>query len=113
MCNSSSARHTSGIAASSVANGHSTGDASSSLTRRASDHQDAINTPSRRDLAAWLPVRRGSILPLMVARSARTREQLALATSLRDAGRSWSEIASALRDRYGLGARIAMRVTHG
>jgi transcriptional regulator with XRE-family HTH domain len=49
----------------------------------------------------------------MVARSARTREQLALATSLRDAGRSWSEIAAALRDRYGLGARTAMRVAHG
>jgi transcriptional regulator with XRE-family HTH domain len=49
----------------------------------------------------------------MVARSARAREQLALATSLRDAGRSWAEIAAALRDRYGLGARIAMRVAHG
>ncbi len=49
----------------------------------------------------------------MVARSARAREQLALATSLRDSGRSWSEIAGALRDRYGLGARIAMRVAHG
>ena len=49
----------------------------------------------------------------MVARSARTREQLALATSMRTSGRSWSEIAGALRDRYGLGARIAMRVAHG
>jgi putative resolvase len=49
----------------------------------------------------------------MVARSARTREQLALATSLRNSGRSWSEIAGALRDRYGLGARIAIRVAHG
>jgi transcriptional regulator with XRE-family HTH domain len=49
----------------------------------------------------------------MVARSARAREQLALAASLRDAGRSWTEIAAALRDRYRLDARIAMRVAHG
>jgi len=31
---------------------------------------------------------------------------------LRAQGRSWSEIATALRDRYGLTARVAMRVAH-
>jgi hypothetical protein len=49
----------------------------------------------------------------MVARSAKLREQLAMAASLRDAGQTWSEIASGLRDRYGLGPLLAMRVAHG
>jgi hypothetical protein len=31
---------------------------------------------------------------------------------LREQGRSWSEVAAALRDRYGLPARVAMRVAH-
>jgi hypothetical protein len=49
----------------------------------------------------------------MVARSARLREQLALAESLRSDGRTWSDIATALRARYGLNARVAMRIAHG
>jgi hypothetical protein len=49
----------------------------------------------------------------MVARSARLREQLALAESLRADGRTWSDVAAALRTRYGLNARIAMRLAHG
>ncbi|GAA5118688.1 helix-turn-helix transcriptional regulator [Pseudonocardia adelaidensis] len=49
----------------------------------------------------------------MVARSARLREQLALAESLRADGRTWSEAAAALRTRYGLNARVAMRIAHG
>ncbi|TWF75816.1 hypothetical protein FHX44_111701 [Pseudonocardia hierapolitana] len=49
----------------------------------------------------------------MVARSARLREQLALAESLRTDGRPWSEVAAALRTRYGLNARVAMRIAHG
>jgi hypothetical protein len=49
----------------------------------------------------------------MVARSARHREQLALAESLRADGRTWSHVAAALRTRYGLNARVAMRVAHG
>jgi hypothetical protein len=49
----------------------------------------------------------------MVARSARLREQLALAKSLRADGRTWSDIASTLRIRYGLNARLAMRLAHG
>jgi transcriptional regulator with XRE-family HTH domain len=49
----------------------------------------------------------------MVARSARLREQLALAESLRADGRTWSEVAAGLRTRYGLNARVAMRISHG
>jgi transcriptional regulator with XRE-family HTH domain len=49
----------------------------------------------------------------MVARSARLREQLALAESLRTDGRTSSEVAAALRTRYGLNARVAMRLAHG
>lgn len=49
----------------------------------------------------------------MVARSARLREQLALAESLRADGRTWSEVAAAMRTRYGLNARVAMRIAHG
>jgi hypothetical protein len=49
----------------------------------------------------------------MVARSARQREQVALAESLRGDGRTWAEIATTLRDRYGLNARVAMRLAHG
>lgn len=48
----------------------------------------------------------------MTSRGARRQEQRELAHSLRTHGRSWSEIATALRDRYGLGARLAMRVAH-
>jgi hypothetical protein len=49
----------------------------------------------------------------MVARSARLREQLALAESLRADGRARTEIATTLRDRYGLNARVALRLAHG
>ncbi|MHA6623782.1 hypothetical protein ACU61A_00100 [Pseudonocardia sichuanensis] len=49
----------------------------------------------------------------MVARSARLREQLTLAESLRADGRARTEIATTLRDRYGLNARVAMRLAHG
>jgi transcriptional regulator with XRE-family HTH domain len=49
----------------------------------------------------------------VAGRSARLREQIGLAGSLRAEGRTWSEIAAALRDRYGLNARVAMRVAHG
>ncbi len=49
----------------------------------------------------------------MVARSARHGEQIALAESLRADGRTWREIATALRERYGLNARMAMRLAHG
>jgi hypothetical protein len=49
----------------------------------------------------------------MVARSAHLREQLTLAESLRADGRARTEIATVLRDRYGLNARVAMRLAHG
>jgi hypothetical protein len=49
----------------------------------------------------------------MVARSARRREQLELAATLRGQGRSWSAVAATLRDRYGLNGRVAMRLAHG
>jgi hypothetical protein len=49
----------------------------------------------------------------MVARSARLREQLALGESLRADDRTWTDIATALRTRYGLNARVAMRLAHG
>src|SRR5881398_1085283 len=55
----------------------------------------------------------GEYLPAMVARAARLREQLALAESLRGDGRTWSDVAAALRTRYGLNARVAMRIAHG
>jgi hypothetical protein len=59
------------------------------------------------------PGQTGSTVPCMVARSARFREQLALADTLRADGRTWNEIAGALRERYGLNARVAMRLAHG
>jgi hypothetical protein len=49
----------------------------------------------------------------VVARSARVREQTSLAHSLRADGRAWGEVAAILRDRYGLNARVAMRLAHG
>ena len=49
----------------------------------------------------------------MVARSARRREQLALGAELRAHGVGWAGIAAMLRDRYGLNARVAMRLAHG
>lgn len=45
--------------------------------------------------------------------SARSRQaQFALATDLRRSGQSWVSIAEALRSRFGLNARTAMRVAH-
>jgi hypothetical protein len=44
---------------------------------------------------------------------ARLREQVTLAEALRADGRAWPEIGAALRHRYGLNARVAMRVAHG
>jgi transcriptional regulator with XRE-family HTH domain len=49
----------------------------------------------------------------MVARSARRQEQLGLAASLRAGGAGPVQIAAALRDRYGLNGRVAMRTAHG
>jgi hypothetical protein len=48
----------------------------------------------------------------VTSRGARRQEQRELARTLRAQGRSWAEIATALRDRYGLTARVAMRVAH-
>jgi hypothetical protein len=48
----------------------------------------------------------------VTSRGARRQEQRELARSLRAQGRSWSEVAAALRDRYALTARVAMRVAH-
>jgi hypothetical protein len=49
----------------------------------------------------------------MTARSARRQEQLELAASLRAEGRTWIAIGTALQDRYGLNALVAMRLAHG
>ncbi len=51
-------------------------------------------------------------MPGVTSRGGRRQEQRELARSLRAQGRSWSQIAAALRDRYGLGARLAMRLAH-
>jgi transcriptional regulator with XRE-family HTH domain len=48
-----------------------------------------------------------------VARSARRQEQAALAAELRRRDRSLAEIASTLRDRYGVNARLAVRTARG
>jgi hypothetical protein len=48
----------------------------------------------------------------MTSRSGRRQEHRELARTLRERGRSWPEIAAALRERYGLPARVAMRVAH-
>ncbi len=49
----------------------------------------------------------------MVARSARLREQLALADSLRDDDRTWTDIATPCAPATGSNARVAMRLAHG
>lgn len=51
-------------------------------------------------------------MPRVTSRGGRRPEQRELARSLRAQGRSWSQIAAALRDRYALGARLAMRLAH-
>jgi hypothetical protein len=48
----------------------------------------------------------------MTSRGGRRQEHRELARSLRADGRAWPEIAAALRERYGLPARVAMRVAH-
>jgi hypothetical protein len=49
----------------------------------------------------------------MDGRSGYRQERIALARALRDQGHSWPAIADALRDRYGMNARAAMRLAHG
>ena len=41
------------------------------------------------------------------------QEQLQLTESLRMAGKSWHEVAAVLRERFGVNARVAMRLAHG
>lgn len=41
------------------------------------------------------------------------QEQAALTASLRDAGKSWSQVAEAIRTRYDVNARVAFRIAHG
>ncbi|WP_214406998.1 hypothetical protein [Pseudonocardia lacus] len=48
----------------------------------------------------------------MTSRGGRRQEHRELARSLRGAGRAWPEIAAVLRERYGLPARVAMRLAH-
>jgi hypothetical protein len=48
-----------------------------------------------------------------VSRSARRREQLDLAAELREGGLPPAAIAAALRDRYGVNGRLAMRLAWG
>ncbi len=48
-----------------------------------------------------------------MARSARRQEQAALAAELRQRDRSLAEIATTLRDRYGVNARLAVRTARG
>lgn len=54
-----------------------------------------------------------SSLARVTSRVPRRHEHRQLANSLRAQGRSWPEIAASLRDRYGLPARVAMRIAHG
>lgn len=49
----------------------------------------------------------------MTSRSSHRQEQLALADSLRAHGQPWHAIATTLRERYNLNARVAMRLAHG
>jgi hypothetical protein len=48
----------------------------------------------------------------MTPRGGRRQEHRELARSLRAAGQAWPEIAAVLRERYGLPARVAMRIAH-
>jgi hypothetical protein len=41
------------------------------------------------------------------------QEQLQLANSLRSAGKSWPEVAAVFRERFGVNARMALRLAHG
>jgi hypothetical protein len=54
----------------------------------------------------------GSTVLRVTSRGARRQEQRELARSLRAEDTPWPEIAAALRGRYGLGARLAMRMAH-
>lgn len=58
------------------------------------------------------PDRIGRTVPRVTSRGARRQEQRGLARSLRGRGASWPEVAAALRDRFGLTARLAMRIAH-
>lgn len=55
----------------------------------------------------------GSSLQRVTSTVSRRHEHRQLARSLRAQGRPWREIAATLRARYGLPARVAMRVAHG
>lgn len=48
----------------------------------------------------------------MTSRGGRRQEHRELARALRAEGREWPDIAAVLRERYGLPARVAMRVAH-
>mgnify|MGYP003775895467 CR=1 FL=1 len=55
----------------------------------------------------------GSTLQRVTSTVSRRHEHRELARSLRVQGRSWREIAATLRHRFGLPARVAMRIAHG
>lgn len=46
-------------------------------------------------------------------RSSQRQEQIGLAAALRARGFGWTEIAAALRERYRVNGRVAMRLAHG